>query len=147
MSDHNPTMFCHDGTTIYYPTGPGRVHMITIAALADYDGSDSDFEDSTARGNVGDLPGPTRLWSFGVTPAEEHVPLTWPEVHVERNGDIAEEVDYAATVNDFAECIEMWADWCDRDSARLDVLDELEAITHASGFVEAVSCSQPAVAI
>ncbi len=163
-----PTMFCHDGATIYYPTGPGRVHMIAILALYDCDGSDSDFEDSTAVGDAGDLPGPTRQWSFGVTPAEEHVPMGWPDVHVEANGIITETVDIKATTNDFAECVEMWADWCDRDAARLDRLDGPVPDEDAAGIlarlralvvktpytpgtlaqlVEAISASAPAVAV
>src|SRR5688572_12293961 len=50
-----PTMFAHDGTTIFYPTAPGRVYTITIAALADCDGSDEDYSDSTAHGGLSDM--------------------------------------------------------------------------------------------
>lgn len=73
--------------------------------------------------------------------------MSWPDVHVERSGAITEEVDYAAIVNDFADCLEQWADWCDSDSERLDALDNLSPVIDSHGLVEAVSRSQPAVAI
>jgi hypothetical protein len=118
-----PTMFAHDGTTIYYPTGPGRVHMITIAALADCDGSDEDFSDSTARGDVHDLASGLFCGGAVITPNDGTMPAKWPRVYEEVRGDIVGPVNHEATAQDFHDALEQWADWCDRDSARLDSLD------------------------
>jgi hypothetical protein len=113
MPHDNPVMFCHDSTTIFYPTGPGRVHMIAIAALYDCNGSDEDFADSTPIGDCRDMAC-QGLFIVNGPPRE------WPKVYIN------DEVNQVATAEDFADCLEMWADWCDRDSARLDSLDEVK---------------------
>lgn len=101
--------------------------MITIAALADCDGSDEDLSDSTAVGDVRDL-------MFGVfnhrggaviSTGDETWPVGWPNVYQEVDGDISGPLDYEATAADFHDALEQWADWCDRDSARRDSLDEI----------------------
>jgi hypothetical protein len=115
MPHDNPIMFCHDSTTIFYPTGPGRVHMIAIAALYDCDGSDEDFADSTPLGDCRDMAC-QGLFIVNGPPSE------WPKVYIDDTVTISE----AATAEDFADCLEQWADWCDRDSARLDSLDEVK---------------------
>ena len=125
-----PVMFCHDGTTIFYPTGPGRVHMIAIAALADCDSSDEDFADSTARGDVRYL-----AWHNRLVPAHGTLaPPTWPNSVTDMLADIpytsAEERD-----NDFHDLLEQWADWCDRDAARLDSLDGPAPDADAAGIL------------
>jgi hypothetical protein len=116
-----PTMFCHDGTTIYYPTGPGRVHMIAISALYDCDGSDEDFSDSTSLGDLADMA--RAAFVERALYLCDRPPVAWPPVHIERNGDITEEADVHATEEHFSEAMEQWADWCDRDAARLDRFD------------------------
>jgi len=121
-----PTMFAHDGTTIYYPTAPGRVYIINIAALADCNGGDEDFGDSTKSGDVADMfhglfDGVLR--SACIVPGG--APASWPRVYAEKDGDISGPVDHEATAQDFHDALEQWADWCDRDSARLDSLDEV----------------------
>ena len=124
-----PTMFAHDGTTIFYPTAPGRVYMIAIAALADCDGSDEDLSDSTASGCLGHLVSAANrnaIHSCAVTP------VAWPRVHYEVGGDIINDYDIDATVDDFHDALEQWADWCDRDSARLDSLDGVLAAVAAA---------------
>ncbi len=147
MSDHNPTMFCHDGTSIYYPTAPGRVYIIGIAALADCDGSDEDFSDSTAIGDVHDLTNGMFCGGAVITPKDGTFPAKWPRVHHEVAGDITEDCDHEATAQDFHDALEQWADWCDRDSERIDALDNLGPVVVEMSLAEAVSCSQPAVAI
>lgn len=133
-------MFCHDGTTIYYPTGPGRVHMITIAALADCDGSDEDLSDSTAVGELCDLvenvlhAGDAR--TFGGRLDIHIVPRSWPRVHVEENGVITDAPHLVATAQDFVDALEQWADWCDRDAARLDSLEGPAPDEEAEGILE-----------
>ena len=134
MSDHNPTMFCHDSTTIFYPTAPGRVYMIAIAALADCDGSDDDLSDSTEVGDVWDMTkkatNGTWLWPIGDENAA--APTTWPKVYDEVGGDIVGPFNWKATAQDFHDALEQWADWCDRDSARLDSLDGVLAAVAAA---------------
>ena len=117
-----PVMFCHDSTSIYYPTAPGRVYIIGILALADCDGSDEDYSDSTARGDLSDLIKAARSpdWMEAVTSAPER----WPSTPRDDNPIYA---DREATEDDFADALEQWADWCDRDSVRLDSLDEIKA--------------------
>jgi hypothetical protein len=119
-------MFCHDGSTIFYPTAPGRVYSIGIAALADCSGSDEDLSDSTRVGDIRDIvngmPDVQTLQAIG---AEVLAPGAWPRVHHVVDGDVSETPDLAATDEDFNDALEQWADWCDRDSARLDSLDEI----------------------
>lgn len=115
-------MFCHDGSTIFYPTAPGRVYSVGIAALADYDGSDEDLSDSTA---VADLAGMLMAGDLLVLLSEHSCPAKWPCVYPVDGGDISTEPDLAATRDDFHDALEQWADWCDRDSARRDSLDEI----------------------
>ena len=125
MGDHNPTMFCHDGTTIFYPTRPGQVHMITIAALYDCDGSDEDYSDSTSIGDLSDMirfEHSFDTWTFGPSPDIDRTPSAWPPVYVGHEVE-----DSEATAIDFSECVEQWADWCDRDAERIDALDRVKA--------------------
>lgn len=129
-------MFYHDGTTIYYPTGPGRVHMITIAALADCDGSDEDLSDSTAIGDVHDLANGMFCGGSVITPKDGTFPAKWPRVHHEVGGDITEDCDHEATAADFHDALEQWADWCDRDAARLDSLEGPAPDEEAEGILE-----------
>jgi len=128
-----PTMFAHDGTTIFYPTAPGRVYTITIAALADCDGSDEDYSDSTAHGGLSDMlfavrdePESRILHQFS------DAPPSWPMVYIEKDGILSDNVDLQATTDDFRDALEQWADWCDRDSARLDSLDGVLAAVAAA---------------
>ena len=128
-----PTMFAHDGTTIFYPTAPGRVYMIAIAALADCDGSDEDLSDSTVHGDLSDMlfavrdePESRILHQFS------DAPPAWPPVHIEQDGILSDDVDLQATTDDFRDALEQWADWCDRDSARLDSLDGILAAVAAA---------------
>lgn len=138
-----PTLFCHDGTTIYYPTGPGRVHMIDISALYDCDGSDEDFSDSTSRGDVSDLGGDVVTMPFDILGSNTvgnnicpgYTPCGWPPVHQEQDGGVEPMVDLMATGDDFADCLEMWADWCDRDAACLDSLDGPAPDEEATGIL------------
>ena len=137
-----PTMFCHDGTTIYYPTAPGRVYIIGILALADSDGSDEDFNDSTATGDVHDLVNgmfcggavitPKDGTLAVITPKDGTPPAKWPRVYAEVDGNLSGPVDHEATAQDFHDALEQWADWCDRDSARLDSLDEVRGAIERS---------------
>lgn len=110
-----PVMFCHDGTTIFYPTGPGRVHMIAIAALADCDGSDEDFSDSTARGDLRDFVVGAHGGSAFIGSDIGVVPDGWPS-----EIDGIAYTSYAQRSDDFHDCLEQWADFCDRDAARID---------------------------
>lgn len=117
-----PTMFAHDRTTIFYPTAPGRVYMIAIAALADCDGSDEDYSDSTATGDLSDLMAAANAHGCSLQ-AVGDAPETWPSNQLETIAEINE---------DFADTVEQWADWCDRDSARLDSLDGIMAAAAAA---------------
>lgn len=120
-----PVMFCHDSTNIYYPTAPGRVYIIGIAALADCDGSDEDFNDSTSTGDVGDLLPIAVSASLKST---DKVPTRWPTtIHSTNNEgeDGIVEMSPEEVADDFDDALESWADWCDRDSVRLDSLDEV----------------------
>lgn len=131
----NPVMFCHDSTNIYYPTAPGRVYIISITALADCDGSDEDYSDSTARGNVLDLANVSyqRGTLFAVL---EDEPRAWPTTTRGLNDEGEEgivEMSPEEVHDDFFDALEQWADWCDRDSVRLDSLDEIKgAIARAA---------------
>lgn len=139
-----PVMFCHDGTTIFYPTGPGRVHMIDIIALAECDGSDECFADSTKRGDVGAIIGVS--WCGGAYDPLERTPGTWPRVYMRASAknadlssvDVLADVLYASSEardQDFTDCLEMWADWCDRNAARLDSLDGPSPDDDAAGIL------------
>lgn len=123
-------MFCHDGTTIFYPTAPGRVYMITIAALADCNGSDADLSDSTRVGNLGHMLG--RHNGHALVDVACGAPPAWPDVYVEDDDGIGKYPDLETTDCDFHDAIEQWADWCDRDSARLDSLDGVLAAVAAA---------------
>ena len=110
-----PTMFAHDGTTIFYPTAPGRVYMIAIAALADCDGSDEDLSDSTSTGDLSDFMAAANASGCSLRHVSQ-APEEWP----------CNELETVAEINqDFVDTVEQWADWCDRDSARLDSLDAI----------------------
>jgi hypothetical protein len=133
MPHDNPVMFCHDSNTIFYPTGPGRVHMIAIAALADSDGSDEDYSDSTERGDLSDMgagyttmpPDILGTQTVGDPVSPGYSPCGWPTT-VDDEDDVTGFAAACATGDDFADALEQWADWCDRDSARLDSLDEVK---------------------
>jgi hypothetical protein len=107
MPHDNPVMFCHDSHSIYYPTGPGRVYAIDFASLADSTGDDADIK---ARTVVDDLFILSGVITRAILPKE--LPDEW--------------VDAGGLAPDFDDCLEQWADWCDRDSARLDSLDEVK---------------------
>lgn len=120
-----PVMFCHDSTNIYYPTAPGRVYIIGILALADCDGSDEDYSDSTSTGDVGDLLPIAVSASLKST---DKVPSRWPTTTRGINDEGEEgivEMSPEEVAEDFADALESWADWCDRDSVRLDSFDEV----------------------
>lgn len=132
-----PVMFCHDSTNIYYPTAPGRVYIIGILALADCDGSDEDYSDSTARGSLSDMfnmekwsskrNGVITHWHSSMQPLLG-TPRTWPTTTRGINDEGEEgivEMSHEEVAQDFADALESWADWCDRDSVRLDSLDEI----------------------
>jgi len=129
-------MFAHDGATIYYPTAPGRVYMIAVAALADVDGSDEDMLDSTNTGDISDLVATSKSsggrLSALITGDRLLPPGAWPRVYAEVDGDLSGLVDHEATAQDFHDALEQWADWCDRDSARLDSLDEVRGAIERS---------------
>ena len=116
-------MFCHDGSTIYHPTAPGRVYRIGIIVLADCSGSDEDLADSTFMGDISDLARTTRGHRY--LNLCDKAPVAWPPVHAEVHGDIIGDLDPKATDDDFHDALEQWADWCDRDSVRLDSLDAI----------------------
>lgn len=125
-----PTMFCHDGSTLFYPTAPGRVYSINIAALADCSGSDEDLSDSTKVIDVAHMLFADLVDGCGeqrnlMVVGEASSPLGWPMVYPVVDGDVGTTPDLAATDLDFLDALEQWADWCDRDSARLDSLDEI----------------------
>lgn len=119
-------MFCHDSTSIFYPTAPGRVYIIGIAALADCDGSDEDYSDSTASGDVQDIANAANRGN-AITSVKVP-PRSWPTTTRGVNDEGEEgivEMSHDEVAQDFADALESWADWCDRDSARLDSLDEI----------------------
>lgn len=119
-------MFCHDGSTIYYPTAPGRVYAIGIVALSDCEGSDDDLADSTSIADLSDLvKRDSEIIRWGELPDSHAFQAKWPPVYVEVRGEIMGDVDMEATEADFHDALEQWADWCDRDSARRDSLDEI----------------------
>ena len=128
-----PVMFCHDSTNIYYPTAPGRVYIIGIAALADCDGSDEDYSDSTSTGDVGDLLPIAVSASLKST---DKVPARWPTTTRGINDEGEEgivEMSPEEVRADFFDALESWADFVDRDSVRLDSLDEIKgAIARAA---------------
>jgi hypothetical protein len=97
-------MFCHDSTTIFYPTGPGRVYSVNFRTLAAMDGSDVEIKKST---DVSDLVEMLMTTLHPLFATE--FPDEWP-----------------GQPDDFSDALEQWADWCDRDSARLDSLDEVK---------------------
>ena len=136
-----PVMFCHDGTTIFYPTGPGRVHMIAIAALADCDGSDENFSDSTVRGDIRDFVFRVNRGGYIIGDVFNSAPATWPCV--------VADVPYAndnERDDDFNDRLEQWADWCDRDAARLDSLDGPAPDADAAGILarlRAIAAKRP----
>ena len=118
-------LFCSDATTIFYPTAPGRVHCINFGDLAAADGSDDKFADAThtcdiedmVLDTIGDGADVPRMLSPIVTGAGR-VPYAW----LQNGGDAAE----------FDDALEMWADWADRDSARLDSLDACKGALRAA---------------
>ena len=126
----SPTMFCHDSTTIFYPTAPGRVYMIAITALADCDGSDTDYADSTSCGNMSDVTDAAHHGNL--LPVHDHVaPAAWATL-IEVGG-VNVKMGGAERLADFLDALEQWADYCDRDSARLDSFDSvLGAIERAA---------------
>lgn len=118
-----PVMFCHDSTNIYYPTAPGRVYIIAITALADCDVSDDDYSDSTAKGDCYDMA------CHGLFAVLGQPPSAWPTTTRGVNDEGEEgivEMSPEEVRADFFDALEQWADWCDRDSVRLDSLDEIK---------------------
>lgn len=100
------TFICRDTFSLYYPTAPGRVYSIRIKDLAHYDGDSGHLITCTMVVSIMDIP-------------EEPFPLRdtpsrWPWHDYE---------EYEERDADFADAVEMWLDWCDEDSARLDALD------------------------
>lgn len=139
----NPVMFCHDSTSIFYPTAPGRVYIIGIAALADCDGSDEDYSDSTSTGDMFDMLAGggcsecgherDRLTFIPRIALVKSIPGgwwpgNWPTTTRGVNDEGEEgivEMSPQEVADDFADALESWADWCDRDSVRLDSFDEV----------------------
>lgn len=121
-------MFCHDSTSIFYPTAPGRVYIIGIVALSDCDGSDEDYSDSTANGDMLDLCAAAA--SRGkIHDVWDEAPRKWPTTTRGINDEGEEgivEMSPEEVADDFFDALESWADWCDRDSVRLDSLDEIK---------------------
>lgn len=114
-----PVMFCHDSTNIYYPTAPGRVYIIAITALADCDdcdGSDEGYSNYTSRGDLSDLMAAGNAHGCHLSSVDV-LPETWPGEDLYTIGEI---------IADWRDALEQWADWCDRDSVRLDSLDEIK---------------------
>jgi hypothetical protein len=101
----NPIMFAHDGTSIFYPCGPGRVYSVRFAGLAEATGSDDVYRTITHRADLhhmvaaGDDLHPLDLGG-------RKVPATWIAVGGE--------------TDDLADAVEMWADYCDRMAAEED---------------------------
>lgn len=133
--------FAHDDTTIFYPTAPGRVYIITFAALADCDGSDEDYSDSTEVGDIEDMilttTGPDAV-EVGrnlapLFPGGKYVPDVF-----------ADQADGILSREDLDDAVEQWADWCDRDSARLDSLDACRGSIHALATVESATAATAA---
>jgi hypothetical protein len=121
MPHDNPVMFCHDSHSIYYPTGPGRVYAIPFDALYDCTGSDEDFADSVSVGDLRVLVyGPRSHGAETLVCLGDSAPGAWPRVRDDKG------INHVATAEDWADALEQWADWCDRDSARLDSLDEVK---------------------
>jgi hypothetical protein len=113
------TMFAHDDTTIYYPTAPGRVFSINFTSLSDCDGSDADYEDSTATGD---------LFGLFANPLRACRPV---HLGTPPQGWLGHGFD-----DDFVDAVEMWDDYCDRQSVRLDtVLDGAPQDVDAAGVL------------
>lgn len=124
-----PTMFAHDFTTIFYPTAPGRVYKIAVQALYDSNGSDEDYADSTTDGDLADIILAAQSRSLNSC---EQPPPRWPFTPVEVNGKFDGYVTGQERAEEFADALEQWADWCDRDRARLDSLDGVMAAVAAA---------------
>lgn len=122
-------MFAHDGTTIFYPTAPGRVYMIAIQALYDSNGSDEDYSDSTATGDLDDLISAAESRALSSC---DVAPPRWPFTPVEGDGQFAGHVSGEERAEEFSDALEQWADYVDRDSARLDSLDGIMAAVAAA---------------
>lgn len=120
-----PVMFCHDDRTIFYPSAPGRVYSIDFSALGDCDGSDQDYSDSTGTGDICDM---VVFSSKGVGLHRDLCPLTFEGAAPA--GWRGEGFD-----DDLRDAVEMWADWCDRDAARLDSLDGPAPDADAAGIL------------
>lgn len=113
---YNSSMFATDGTTIFYPNGPDRVFAITLWALAHWDGSDSAADDITERADLCSMvtttigpdaaDAPRMLAS--ISAEQPQPPLTW-----------------RGEAEDFADALELWADYCDRIAAAEDSADAI----------------------
>ena len=100
----NPIMFAHDGTSIFYPCGPGRVFAINFNHLSRVDGGDEDYQHVTACVDLRTL----------AAAGDDLAPL-----------DLARRAPQAWTMlgnfeDDLADAVEMWADYCDRMAAEED---------------------------
>jgi chemotaxis regulatin CheY-phosphate phosphatase CheZ len=103
-------MFATDGTTIFYPTNPNRVFNIGIRTLALAPGSDNGFEMITFVCDLATMvttEDEAHRLLDAIDPADPKAPRRWPD------GD----------AEDFADALEMWADWCDRQSEAMDAAD------------------------
>ena len=104
-----PSMFLHNGHTIIYPTAPGRVFTVSIAALSKDDVDPADITTIEGAEVI------VRLSHYGLFDVSDSTPAGWPS-----RGD-----DDQARTADFLDALEQWADYCDQESARLDSLDEI----------------------
>ena|ERR1044072_2644282 len=100
----NPIMFAHDGTSIFYPCGPGRVFSIRFAGLAEATGHDDVYRTITHRADLHHM----------VAAGDDLHPL-----------DLSRKAPQAWTMldnfnDDLADAVEMWADYCDRLAAEED---------------------------
>lgn len=91
-------MFAHDGTSVLYPCGPGRVFAITFDHLSRVDGGDEDYQHATARCDLRAL----------IAAGDDLAPL-----------DLTRKAPQAWTMlgnfeDDLADAVEGWADYCDR---------------------------------
>lgn len=93
-------MLTHDGTTLYYPAGPGLVFAITFAHLAAADGSDELFGATTSRTDLC----PVIAAGDELAPLRDRAPEAWTNI---------DDDDHADHVADLQDAVEMWVDYCD----------------------------------
>jgi hypothetical protein len=120
-------MFATDGTRIFYPTAPDRVFSIRMADLAAWDGSDDMASEDTSISGVAPM-----LSMPSIAPMYER-PSVAPEHFIgglRCMEPLREEGPWDA--EDFADALEMWADWCDRQSEAMDAADALAVVSEAA---------------